>query len=66
MQDRYHTQHMNLVSHFIDCNCLPTTVTGGGPTNGGAYAIRWNDDLQRSLYNGWKSVNSWIEASNSG
>ena len=56
MGDRYPVENMNLVSHFIDCNCLPTTVTGGGPTEGGANAIRWDDDIQRAFYNGWKSI----------
>mgnify|MGYP000343605750 CR=1 FL=1 len=38
MAERYQTDNKNLVSHFIDCNCLPTTVTGGGPAEGGANA----------------------------
>lgn len=46
----------NLVAHFIDCNCLPTSVVGGGPAEEGANAIRWNELIQRSFYNGWKSI----------
>lgn len=38
--ERYNTDKKNLVSHFIDCNCLPTTVTGGGPAEEGANAAR--------------------------
>ena len=40
MGERYTTDKKNLVSHFIDCNCLPTTVTGGGPAEEGANASR--------------------------
>jgi hypothetical protein len=46
----------NLVALFIDCNCLPTCVVGGGPTDAGANSARWSDVIQRSFYNGWKSV----------
>jgi Fe-S-cluster containining protein len=41
---------------FIDCNCLTTSVTGGGPAEAGANAIRWSDMVQRAFYNGWKST----------
>ena len=44
------------VAHFIDCNCLPTCVVGGGPAEAGANAARWDDTIQRAFYNGWKSV----------
>ena len=40
MGERFTTDKQNLVSHFIDCNCLPTTVTGGGPAEEGANAAR--------------------------
>lgn len=30
----------NRVAFFIDCNCLPTSVTGGGPGESGANAAR--------------------------
>jgi hypothetical protein len=46
----------NLVSHFIDCNCEPCCVTGGGPAEAGANAMRWDETIQRAFYNGWKSV----------
>ena len=49
--------HFNLVSHFIDCNCLETDRVGGGPTEGGANAERWDPHVQRAFYNGWKSIN---------
>lgn len=45
----------NLVSHFIDCNCLETERVGGGPAEGGANAARWDPNIQRAFYNGWKS-----------
>jgi len=44
------------VGHFIDCNCLSTSVVGGGPTEDGANSARWHDNIQRAFYNGWKSV----------
>ena len=44
------------VSHFIDCNCLPTSVVGGGPAEEGANAMRWADEIQQAFYNGWKSI----------
>jgi hypothetical protein len=45
-----------VVSHFIDCNCLPTSVTGGGPAEAGPNAARWDDKVQRAMFNGWKST----------
>lgn len=44
------------MSHFIDCNCLPCSVVGGGPAEEGANAMRWTDEIQRAFYNGWKSI----------
>ena len=38
------------VSHFIDCNCLPTSVVGGGPAEEGANAM-WADEIQQAFYN---------------
>jgi len=46
----------NRVAHFIDCNCLSTSVPGGGPAQQGANSLRWDDDIQRAFYNGWKSI----------
>jgi len=46
----------NLVAHFIDCNCLPTSRVGGGPAESGANALRWDQTIQEAFYNGWKSV----------
>ena len=46
----------NKVALFVDCNCQPTSCPGGGPAEDGANAERWTDSLQRSFYNGWKSV----------
>ena len=39
------------IAHFIDCNCLPSSVVGGG-----ANAARWDDTIQRAFYNGWKPI----------
>jgi hypothetical protein len=47
----------NLVSHFIDCNCLETERVGGGSAEAGANAARWDPHIQRAFYNGWKSMN---------
>jgi hypothetical protein len=47
---------VNNVCMFIDCNCLSTSCPGGGPTEGGANAVRWSGKVQESFYNGWKSV----------
>ena len=38
------------VAHFIDCNCLETSVAGGGPAESGTGAARWDDTIQRSFY----------------
>lgn len=48
--------HHNHVAHFIDCNCLQTSVTGGGPGEEGVNAMRWDPQVQRAFYNGWKSI----------
>ena len=31
----------SIVAFFIDCNCLPTSVVGGGPADKGANSKRW-------------------------
>jgi len=41
---------------FIDCKCSATEVVGGGPAEEGANSRRWDPDIQRSFYNGWKSI----------
>lgn len=46
-----------LVAFFIDCNCLVTTRVGGGPAESGKNSARWDQKIQRSFYNGWKSHN---------
>ena len=44
------------VSCFIDNNCLEMAVTGSGPLAPGPDAPRYGDEVQRSMYNGWKSI----------
>ena len=44
------------IGYFIDCKCSPTSVVGGGPAEDGANAARWDVDMNRAFYNGWKSV----------
>jgi len=56
MRCRYPFDDTNLVSHFIDCNCLETCIPGGGPAENGANAARWDPMIQRAFYNGWKSI----------
>ena len=41
---------------FIDCNCLETCRVLGGPSEEGPNAARWDDNIQRAFYNGWKSI----------
>ena len=43
-------------AYMIDCKCLPTSVVGGGPAEDGANAARWDVEINRAFYNGWKSV----------
>ena len=50
------TRNQKLVAHFIDCNCLPTSVVVGGPVEAGANASRWDGTIRRAFYNGWKSI----------
>ena len=42
--------------YFIDCKCSPTSVVGGGPAEDGVNAARWDVEVNRAFYNGWKSV----------
>jgi hypothetical protein len=44
------------VAGFIDCNCLETCRVGGGPQRAGPGAARWDNNIQRAFYNGWKSI----------
>lgn len=46
----------NNVCCFIDCNCLPTSCVGGGPSEDGANSLRWSAKIQEAFYNGWKSI----------
>ena len=41
---------------FIDCNYLETDRPGGGPCEAESNARRWNVEVQRAYYNGWKSI----------
>ena len=45
---------------FIDCNCLETDRPGGRPSEAGANSSRWDSDIQRTFYNGWKSIHGLI------
>jgi hypothetical protein len=44
------------VAGFVDCNCLQTCRVGSGPSEEGPEALRWDEEIQRSFYNGWKSI----------
>ena len=44
------------VACFIDNNCLEMAVTGSGPLAPGSDAPRYGDEVQRAMYNGWKSI----------
>ena len=41
---------------FIDCNCFEICRVAGGPRTEGEDAPRWNCNIQRAFYNGWKSI----------
>ena len=56
MVEKWLNDPVNLVAFFIDCNCLPISVTGGGPGESGANPARWDTLIQRAFYNGWKSI----------
>ena len=49
--------NMNMIAHFIDCNCLETCRVGGGPADDGCNSARWDPMIQRAFYNGWKHHN---------
>jgi len=44
------------VGMFIDCNCMEVCRVAGGPRSDGPDAERWECNLQRAFYNGWKSI----------
>lgn len=46
----------NKFALMIDCNCLTTSRCGSGPVESGPFSPRWDPDLQKSFYNGWKCV----------
>jgi hypothetical protein len=46
----------NMVGILIDCNCLQTSRVAGGPRGDGEAADRWDCNIQRAFYNGWKSI----------
>ena len=37
---------------FVDCNCMPGSRVGGGPTEKGANSARWSPLIQQAFYNG--------------
>lgn len=47
---------MRQICCFIDCKCIETCVPGGGPVVDGADAPRFDYNVQRAFYNGWKSL----------
>jgi hypothetical protein len=56
MRERYVGVMRNMISHFIDCNCEEIAVPGISAAENGANAARWDDNIQRAFYNGWKSI----------
>lgn len=42
------------VAGFIDCTVIQSCRAGGGPIGSGPLAPRWDEMIQRSVYNGWK------------
>ena len=53
--DLRHLDDILGVTAFIDNNCLEMAITGAGPLAPGPDAPRYGDEVQRSMYNGWKS-----------
>ena len=56
LRDQFENQYVG----FIDCNyCIVRTDRpGGGPFDDGPRSFRWSNDVQRSFYNGRKSIHS--------
>lgn len=52
----FENEFLQEVAYFVDCNCEELSVTGGGPAEEGVDAARWDDEVQRAFYNGWKSI----------
>jgi hypothetical protein len=52
----FEDNELNRVFSFIDCNCLESSRVAGGPRSDGADAERWQCNIQRAFYNGWKSI----------
>jgi hypothetical protein len=46
----------NEIGLLIDCNCWQTSRVAGGPRDDGEAADRWDSNIQRAFYNGWKSI----------
>ena len=56
INSKLRVDYVSDVAFFIDCNCLRTTMPGGGPGEDGANAARWCPFVQQAFYNGWKSI----------
>ena len=56
IEEKLGARYADRFAAFIDCNCLRTDRPGGGPQEDGPGAQRWNNDIQRAFYNGWKSI----------
>ena len=61
IEDKLCLGNKNLFAFFIDCNCLETSRPGGGPTERGVNAARWDPRIQESFYNGWKSFHGLMQ-----
>jgi hypothetical protein len=53
---QFSEDELNTIFAFIDCNCLECCRVGGGPRGDGPDADRWQCNIQRAFYNGWKSI----------
>jgi hypothetical protein len=56
IEEKLGVRYDNRFVGFIDCNCLETNRPGGGPCEAGGNSSRWDEEVQRAFYNGWKSI----------
>jgi hypothetical protein len=56
VEEKIGVRYDKRITGFIDCNCLETNRPGGGPSEAGANSNRWDEEVQRAFYNGWKSI----------
>ena len=56
IEEKLGGQFLNRHVDFIVRTCLRTDRLCGGPLGDGPGSLRWSNYVQRSFYNGWKSI----------